>query len=225
MTAHSNQIPVPPRPFTKVLEDISNGYRHHARDVFRSFCRLAACALAAGTREEEYKAEIKERRWTGTDLAKFSEALAALVLQMEREPFCDFLGPAYMEFGGSRQAGEFYTPMSVSKMMARMIFPKPIPTTKITTLADPACGSGGMILASAEACGHPTHLRVTATDVSQIACDMCFINTTLWHIPTEVIHGNSLSMEVWGYWKNLAFRIQESRLPFGSESRRGVEAP
>jgi hypothetical protein len=205
----AKQKPDPSRSFTKILESISHSSRHDAREVFRSFCRLAACALAAGTREREYLAEIKARGWSRDQLTRFSEALAILVSQMEREPFTDLLGPAYLEFGANRQTGEFYTPKTVCQLMARVIFLEPIPTTRITTLAEPACGSGGMILAAAEACGHPAHLRVTAVDVSPVACDMCFINTSLWHIPTEIIHGNSLSLEVWGYWKNLALQRQE----------------
>jgi hypothetical protein len=33
---------------------------------------------------------------------------------------------------------------------------------------------------------------------------MCYINTTLWSIPTVVIHGNTLSLETWGAWPNWA---------------------
>lgn len=48
-------------------------------------------------------------------------------------------------------------------------------------------------------------LRVTAIDVNRTACDMVFINTTLWAIPTRVIHGNSLSMEFWAAWSNVFY--------------------
>jgi len=45
-------------------------------------------------------------------------------------------------------------------------------------------------------------LRVQAIDISAVACDLCFINTTLWGIPTVVIHGNALSCETWSAWAN-----------------------
>jgi hypothetical protein len=35
--------------------------------------------------------------------------------------------------------------------------------------------------------------------------DMAFINTTLWGIPTRVIHGNALSMECWAAWSNIHY--------------------
>ena len=34
---------------------------------------------------------------------------------------------------------------------------------------------------------------------------MAFINTTLWGIPTRVIHGNTLSMEWWAAWSNIHY--------------------
>jgi hypothetical protein len=50
-------------------------------------------------------------------------------------------------------------------------------------------------------------LRVTAIDINRTACDMAFINTTLWSIPTRVIHGNTLSVEYWAAWSNLFYGI------------------
>jgi hypothetical protein len=32
---------------------------------------------------------------------------------------------------------------------------------------------------------------------------MAFINTTLWGVPTRIIHGNSLSLECWAAWSNI----------------------
>lgn len=39
-------------------------------------------------------------------------------------------------------------------------------------------------------------------DISPIAVDMSYINTTAWGIPAHLIHGNTLSMEVWNQWSN-----------------------
>lgn len=61
---------------------------------------------------------------------------------------------------------------------------------------------------------------ITAIDISRTACDMAFINTTLWGIPTRGMHGNTLSNEYWAAWSNihyiapwlsLALRIQAPR--------------
>jgi hypothetical protein len=40
-------------------------------------------------------------------------------------------------------------------------------------------------------------------DINPVACDMTFINTTLWGIPCTVIHGNTLSLQTWAQWVNI----------------------
>jgi hypothetical protein len=64
-----------------------------------------------------------------------------------------------------------------------------------------------MILSLAQACPPEVRrrLRVTAVDINRTACDMTFINTTLWGIPTRIIHGNSLSLECWAAWSNIHY--------------------
>ena len=62
-----------------------------------------------------------------------------------------------------------------------------------------------MILSIGEACVPEVRrrLRVTAIDINRTACDMTFINTTLWGIPTRVLNGNTLSNEYWAAWSNI----------------------
>lgn len=200
-----------PPDFRKALDKITGyGSRGH-RDVFDAFVRLAACALACETREQEYLEEAK--RWTKEELEGFSAALAALVAEMEAEPFSDLIGTHYMNWALSQKSaqwnGEFHTPQAVCELMARMTygdgssFPKEGPIT----VAEPACGAGAQILALGKVVTPEVRrrLRVTAIDVNRTACDMTFINTTLWGIPCRVIHGNTLSGETWGAWSNLHY--------------------
>lgn len=59
----------------------------------------------------------------------------------------DILGRAYEYLlrkfaeGQGQSAGEFYTPREVGRLMARLIDPEPY-----TTIYDPACGSGGLLI-------------------------------------------------------------------------------
>lgn len=199
----------PPRDFRKILERLS--HRHDARRVFDGFVCLSACALAAQTREAEYLDEAK--RWERPDLDVFAEALGALILEMESHPFEDLIGGYYMEFAlsqkGQQWNGEFHTPKSICDLMARMTLGDvaSLPAEGPITICEPACGAGAMILSFAEACPPEVRrrLRVTAIDISRTACHMAFINTTLWGIPTRVIHGNSLSMACWAAWSNIHY--------------------
>jgi type I restriction-modification system DNA methylase subunit len=199
----------PPGDFRKLLERLSR--RHDTRKVFDAFTRLAACALAAETREAEYLEEAK--RWEKPELGLFAEALGTLVMQMEARPFEDLIGGYYMEFAlsqkGQQWHGEFHTPKPICDLMARMTLGdmESLPAEGPITVCEPACGSGAMILSLAGACTPEVRrrLRVTAIDISRTACDMAFINTTLWGIPTRVIHGNTLSMECWAAWSNIHY--------------------
>ena len=197
----------PQSDFRKFLERLSR--RHDIRKTFDAFTRFSACALAVETREPEYLEEAK--RWEKQDMDMFVEAFAALVLEMETRPFEDLIGGYYMEFAlsqkGQQWNGEFHTPKPVCDLMAKMTLGdmESWPTEGPIKVCEPACGAGAMILSLAQACPPEIRrrLRVTAIDISRTACDMAFINTTLWGIPTRVIHGNSLSMECWAAWSNI----------------------
>ncbi|MEW6156565.1 MAG: N-6 DNA methylase [Verrucomicrobiota bacterium] len=199
----------PPSDFRTILERLSR--RHDSRRVFDAFTRLAACALAAGTREPEYLEEAA--RWERSDLDLFAAALGALIMEMEAHPFEDLLGSLYLEFAlshrGQQWNGEFHTPKPICDLMARMTLGDvaSLPAEGPITVCEPACGAGAMILSLAEVTPPEIRrrLRVTAIDVNRTACDMAFINTTLWGIPTRVIHGNSLSLECWAAWSNLHY--------------------
>jgi hypothetical protein len=192
--------------FRGFLETLAR--KHDDRRVFDAFCLLAACALAAQTREAEYLEEAK--RWDRQELHSFGEALSSLVLEMERKPFEDLLGAHYMETAlprsGQQRNGEFHTPKHVCDLMAHIVMGG-FPAEGPITVCEPACGAGAMILSLGQACEPEIRrrLRVTAIDVSRTACDMAFVNTTLWGIPTRVIHGNSLSNEYWAAWSNVHY--------------------
>ena len=103
--------------FRELLGGIS---RHHdLRRSFDGFVRLAACTLAAQTREAEYLEEAKH--WEKPDLELLSKALGALILEMESKPFEDVLGNYYMEFAlsskGQQWGGEFHTPKPICDML------------------------------------------------------------------------------------------------------------
>jgi type I restriction-modification system DNA methylase subunit len=198
-----------PSDFLKILEHIT--HRHDTRSVFDAFVRFAACALAAQTREAEYLEEAK--RWEKPDMDLFAEALGALVREMEAHPFEDILGGYYLEFAlsnkGQQWNGEFHTPKPVCDLMAGITLGEmeSLPAEGPITVCEPACGAGAMILSFAQACPPEIRrrLRVTAIDINRTACDMAFVNTTLWSIPTRVIHGNSLSLECWAAWSNIHY--------------------
>lgn len=216
-----------PGDFRKILERLC--HRHDTRTVFDAFTRFAACCLAAQTREPEYLEEAK--RWQKPELELFGQALGALILEMESKPFEDVLGGHYMDFAlsskGQQWNGEFHTPKTICDLMARITLGDmaSVPAEGPITVCEPACGAGAMILSLAEVCSPEIRrrLRVTAIDINRTACDMAFINTSLWGIPTRIIHGNSLSQEYWGAWSNIHFIAPWLPLAFRPQAPEAAE--
>lgn len=213
--------------FRKILETMAHD--HDSRQVFDAFVRMTACALAAGSREEEYLTEAKQ--WSKSALDLFAQALGGLISEMDEHPFEDLLGPFYLEFALSKNSqdrnGEFHTPKPVADFMARILVGggNSFPAEGPITVCEPACGSGGMILSfgSAMPPERRRRLRVIAIDKNRTPCDLTFINTTLWGIPTRVLHGDSLTMEFKAGWSNIHWLMPW--LAFVPEGTKAVVPP
>ena len=97
-----------------------------------------------------------DAQWSNKD--RLSDALLKdLIEHFSRLPLgnqnvtSDLLGDAYeyliKKFADAtnKKAGEFYTPRSVVRLMIDMLAPK-----ETETIYDPACGTGGMLLAAVQ---------------------------------------------------------------------------
>ena len=156
------------------LEKMSRSTGFGRGDLFRAFVTMASAALArrvealdgngfpASEREQDYLDAVAR---IGAESARqMPEVFSALVTNMEaNEPFCDLLGPVYLAWCSRSKAGEVYTPPHICDAMAEMIGPKrddPWPTSVL----EPSCGSGQMILSAAKALvkagGTPLQLKV-----------------------------------------------------------------
>ncbi len=193
--------------FRSILGELART-RSSINVVFRDFCRIVACSLAMETREDEYKEAISG--YSAAELEQLALAMARLIDEMDGNPFSDVLGVYYTEIGAAADRtarGEFYTPQHVAGAMVRM----GLDLEKIrndgvpVTVMDPCAGSGGMALECARALApdHVDLLRITLQDINPVACDMSYINTTLWGIPAEIILGNALMNEHANRWTNL----------------------
>lgn len=206
--------------FRGIIEGLART-RSSVTSVFGDFCRMVACALANQTREDEYFQAIKG--YSKDDLNQLAKAMAWLINEMEDNPFADVLGTYYTQINSTVTAqarGEFYTPPALSRLLAEMnLEPEKVRAEgKPVTVCDPAGGSGGIILACAEALAPDVDLmRATLQDIAPVSCDMAYINTSLWGIPAEVILGDTLRGTVTARWVNIHWaRVGEE------ERRRGL---
>ncbi|WP_374523408.1 N-6 DNA methylase [Hydrogenophaga sp.] len=110
----------------------------------------------------------------------------------------DILGDAYeylmrhfaTESGKSK--GQFYTPAEVSRVMAQVLGIASAPTSPDTTVYDPTCGSGSLLLKVAEAA--PTPLTLYGQEKEEVTSGLARMNMILHHNPGAVIEqGNTLA--------------------------------
>ena len=206
-------------PYAKKLSEVRT---LRLNEAFRILVTCAACALTVGQQEDLYLQTIKglDRH----DLETICHSFALLQQDMQQRPYRDLLGPVYMEIGHQldrKHGAEFFTPHAISYLMAKMTYGQNthsmFPADKPLDCGEPACGSGGMILAATqvfvEAGISPLHTRWVAQDISNTSCYSTFVNTSLWGIPALVKCGNTLSSDPprW-QWSNV-FWHQARPLP------------
>ena len=88
--------------------------------------------------------------------------------------------------------GQFYTPAEVSRIMAQVIGIREAQTSAATTVYDPTCGSGSLLLKVGDEAGTPVTLEGQEKDAatSGLAC----MNMILHNYPTALIaQGNTLA--------------------------------
>lgn len=189
--------------FIKIFNDIA---RHKNRYVvFSDFVTLSAISIHNAVRkdkalEKEYMSIIAG--YSKEETKALSQLLAELVMLLEPEP-TDVLGGLFMSLDlGNKGTGQFFTPSSVSSMMAQVVYGEKLvlPDDGFITMSEPACGAGGMVLAFVKRLiaekHNPLHtFWVQCIDIDRIAALMCYLQLSLWHVPAQIIVGDTLRMK------------------------------
>lgn len=173
-------------------------------EVFKDFLILCTCSLAqpfyrSAEIGQKYLSTVK--KYTKEQAEEFSKLLALLVMAFE-EKHQDFLGQVYMQLNlGNVATGQFFTPYHVSKMMSEICFTdieKQLEEKDFITLAEPCCGSGGMIIAYAETLkehgyNYQNQLFVETIDIDEMCFLMTYIQLSLLGVGARVMQGDSLA--------------------------------
>ncbi|WP_300635385.1 N-6 DNA methylase [Pseudomonas sp.] len=110
----------------------------------------------------------------------------------------DILGDAYeylmrhfaSESGKSK--GQFYTPSEVSRVIAQVIGISPANAVAKTTVYDPTCGSGSLLLKVADQAGK--HITLEGQEMDVTTAGLARMNMILHDFPTaNILQGNTLS--------------------------------
>lgn len=127
----------------------------------------------------------------------------------------DWFGTQYeMQMKSKSKAdalGQFYTPMSLCYLVARMSVEK-ITNPDTATVDDCACGSGRLLIAAEQELrkkyGYSPRRYYTAADIDYMSVRMCALNLMIAGVRGRVTCGNTLTDEM-GY----GYEINEVRAP------------
>lgn len=146
-----------------------------------------------------------EKRYSTPQRNALGKMLGITVLAHQTD-FRDFLGSIASEQELLNQdAGQFFTPYDVCRMMAQMTLGDArsiVEENGLITVLEPAAGGGAMVIACAEDL-HRQQIdprscaQFDCIDVSRDAFNMCYIQTSLYELQAVVRHGNTLSNEMW----------------------------
>ncbi len=177
--------------FAEHLNGLSQ--RYGVGTVFSDMLTMIICGFSMQTQEELYFKTIKQ--YEKSEVITFSEAFASLVIEMtgDGSGMIDVLGEYFMEFLSFGRNGQFFTPMNICDMMARITNPH----SETPRILDPACGSGRMLMAMAKLNRYATFY---GADCDSNCAKMTVVNMCLNSMYGEVAWMNSLSNQWFGGW-------------------------
>lgn len=177
-------------------------------EIFNDFLYLTAAALASVVpvpereeREQRYLAIIN--RYEKKEQELLVKLFVITVQALEEDRRQDFMGTIYHSLNlQQEQKGQFFTPYNISEMMAKILIDEEmllggIKKKGYASISDPACGSGAMLIAFANAAGklnidYQKNVLFEAQDIDRTAGLMCFIQLSLLGCPAVIIIGDSL---------------------------------
>ena len=154
-------------------------------------------------REDDYMTRIKHYKNPEIITMLFANIVEAL----EKNPNQDYLGSLYQELGlSSHWRGQFFTPMSVSQLMAGIDLANAkerIEEQGYITINDPSCGAGSTLIAAANTLrlmdiNYQTSALFTGNDIDPVVAKMCYIQLSFLGCPGYIAVANTLSDPVTG---------------------------
>ena len=188
----------------KVFDSLSRIQERHR--MFDDFLTCAICCyhrtnlvtrlkVKDEANEQIYQETIKG--YKKDELNLFADALGLLSLEISENPYKDPLGEYFEEFLYNEKLGQFFTPMSLSKLLAEVIVnDKDTPMSE--NINDPCCGSGRLCLSFAEI--NPKHCFF-ACDISFTLAKLCTLNFFINGLRGEVCWGDTLRVEYKQVWQ------------------------
>lgn len=194
-------------------------YRHNLWTVYSDFLEMTAISIRCSV-DSSYKAKGEKRykqimnNYNEKERVIFPKILGELTMALETPG--DYLGEVFMELElGNKWKGQFFTPYHLCLLTAQVSLndmDKKIKENGFITLNEPSVGGGAMVIAVAQAMREEgfnpqKQLNVIAQDLDIKAVHMCYIQLSLLGIPAQVLHANTLSLEVFDIWETPFYKL------------------
>lgn len=175
----------------RIIEKISKmSGKYNQTQIFTDWVAIMAITF------DERQKDAKELfcKYDKDEIKNFSELTGMLLLELSNK-ITDVLGSVYMEIFNSKQLlGQFFTPYHITYMIAKQMVD--IEKEEIV-MNEPSCGSGAMIIASAQVLkeagkNYQEVLKVYATDLDIVSVHMTFSQLSILGIDAAVVCKNSL---------------------------------
>ena len=186
--------------------------------VFRAFAEIAALTIhqspyhagmldpddAFDRIEDAYLDAVKP--FSRDELGGLCRLYGLASLAFSSYPATDLLGRVFMELDIQNTfVGQYFTPPHVARAMAKMMLRDAhslIDDKGFATFAEPACGSGCMLIEAANELHELGYnpqwaMMFQATDISRDCFNMAYLQLSWLNIPGVVVHGDTLRMAEW----------------------------
>lgn len=131
----------------------------------------------------------------------YSEAFGALQQGMA-ETDADLLGVIYEELGmDSDSFGQYFTPHNVCEMKAEMVGSVDDTSEESITVADPACGSGRLLIYAARKLPDELDVVFYGQDKDTMCAKMTALNMCFYNMDGYAVQGDSLKVEQNRMWE------------------------
>ena len=198
------------------LSDVTHG-RISSAQTFSDFLAYSALRLSIRTdpvhrKERSERLRRLEANYEESELQEFLAELTVICEAVKHNvdvgDWADLFADAYMEVRARNEnLKQEFTPKGVAALMSRFVFRDncSLPEKGYFTLSDHACGSGTLLLSSAEYLNlmgfNPSaQLVIQAVDLDIRCVHMAYLNLSLYGIPAVVIRGNTITVEEYDRW-------------------------
>ena len=192
--------------FINLFKELSYG-----KNEFQVWIDLIDCmAVAISNRVDKKHYDAREKVYLDAikrfdDPSKVAMAIPILAIALENNPNQDFLGKVCQTLGLlSSMKAQFFTPMSVSGLMANLQLDVADVKQKVAeqgyiTICDPACGAGSTMIAAADILrcidgfNYQTQALFIGCDIDPLVAKMCYIQLSLLGCPGYVVVTDTLT--------------------------------